>query len=94
MNPVPSLTQRIMAGDVIRFVAEGTQVKEKARNKNKKKNKNKNKSTKANLPEVGPWGYDSSFKVNPNTGRTMDMFADQDWALCDKDCGWCGHCNE
>ena len=17
---------------------------------------------------------------------------DQDWALCDKDCGWCGHC--
>ena len=20
------------------------------------------------------------------------MSLDQDWALCDKDCGWCGHC--
>ena len=19
---------------------------------------------------------------------------DQDWAFCDKDCGWCGHCGD
>jgi hypothetical protein len=19
---------------------------------------------------------------------------DQDWVLCDKDCGWCGHCGD
>lgn len=24
--------------------------------------------------------------------RTVWDDDDQDWALCDKDCGWCGHC--
>jgi hypothetical protein len=32
------------------------------------------------------------WKVNTETGRIMDMIQDEDWALCDKDCGWCGHC--
>jgi hypothetical protein len=36
----------------------------------------------------------SSWKVNTNTRQMMDMLQDQDWALCDKDCGWCGHCGE
>ena len=24
----------------------------------------------------------------------MDTYAEDNWALCDKDCGWCGHCAE
>jgi hypothetical protein len=24
----------------------------------------------------------------------MDMQLDQNWALCGKDCTWCGHCAE
>lgn len=34
------------------------------------------------------------WKVNSLTGQMMDMQLDEDWALCDKDCGWCGHCAE
>jgi hypothetical protein len=34
------------------------------------------------------------WKVNGNTGQMMNMQLDEDWALCDKDCGWCGHCVE
>lgn len=22
----------------------------------------------------------------------MSSLGDEDWSLCDKDCGWCGHC--
>lgn len=29
-----------------------------------------------------------------NTNQTCNMFDDQNWALCDKDCGWCGHCGD
>ena len=36
----------------------------------------------------------SQYKINPETGYMMDMMQDQDWSLCDKDCGWCGHCAE
>jgi uncharacterized Zn-finger protein len=34
------------------------------------------------------------WKLNPETGLMMDMEQPEDWALCDKDCGWCGHCAE
>ncbi|KAI7085376.1 hypothetical protein KC356_g5917 [Hortaea werneckii] len=27
-------------------------------------------------------------------GPIAGMTAEQDWALCDKDCGWCGHCGD
>jgi hypothetical protein len=36
----------------------------------------------------------SRYKFNPETGHTMDMMQDEDWSLCDKECGWCGHCAE
>ncbi len=39
----------------------------------------------------GPTG---SLKVNSITGQLMNMHFDEDWSLCDKDCGWCGHCAE
>lgn len=27
-------------------------------------------------------------------GLVSDTINDQNWALCDKDCGWCGHCGD
>lgn len=39
-------------------------------------------------------GTEVGWTVNSHTGRMMDMGLDEDWALCDKDCGWCGHCAE
>lgn len=35
------------------------------------------------------------WEVNNNiTGQMMNMQLDEDWTVCDKDCGWCGHCAE
>jgi hypothetical protein len=34
------------------------------------------------------------WKLNPETGRMMDTLQPLDWVLCDKDCGWCGHCSD
>lgn len=31
-------------------------------------------------------------KLNGLIGQMMNFQLDEDWALCDKDCGWCGHC--
>lgn len=42
----------------------------------------------------GTTGTNSHWMTYSETGYTMDMMQDQDWALCDKDCGWCGHCAE
>ena len=36
----------------------------------------------------------SRFKINPSTRRMIDTNANEDWALCDKDCGWCEHCGK
>lgn len=58
----------------------------------KRRKKKKNKGTGNMLKTGGDGG--SSWKVNTNTRQMMDMLQDQDWALCDKDCGWCGHCGE
>ena len=71
---------QVIAGAAIQFVAEGTNPK--------KKKRKYGKSSK-----LGRGCY-SSLKLNPNTGRMMNLFADQDWILCDKDCGWCGHCSD
>jgi hypothetical protein len=38
------------------------------------------------------WSAEDGWKLNSNTGQMMDMHLDQNWGLCDKDCGWCGHC--
>lgn len=32
------------------------------------------------------------FQLEPNTTQWMNMSEDLDWGLCDKECGWCGHC--
>jgi hypothetical protein len=69
-----------MAGEKKLFLTEGTKPKRK-------------KTRKGNLLKIGQ-GSHSSSKVNPNTGQMMNLLEDQDWALCDKDCGWCGHCAE
>jgi hypothetical protein len=39
-------------------------------------------------------GSTGSWNVNGLTGQMMDMQLDQNWALCGKDCTWCGHCAE
>lgn len=31
----------------------------------------------------------STWKVNLTTGHMMSLLEGQDWALCDKDRGWC-----
>lgn len=69
-----------MAGAKISFIAEGSKSKKK-------------KTRKGTSLKIGQ-GSHSSSKINPNTGRIMNLLEDQNWALCDKDCGWCGHCAE
>lgn len=73
-------SKQIMAGAKKSFVAEGS--------KPKKKKARKRTSLKIDQ------GSHATSKVNQNTGQTMNLLEDQDWALCDKDCGWCGHCAE
>lgn len=55
--------------------------------------KKRKKTGKGNVLKMGPGGG-LTWKVNPNTGQMMNLLEDEDWALCDKECGWCGHCNE
>jgi len=62
------------------FIAEGLKPKKK-------------KARKETSQKIGQGSYSSS-EINPNTGQIMNLLEDQDWALCDKDCGWCGHCAE
>lgn len=31
-------------------------------------------------------------KLNDFRWGYSGMIEDEDWTLCDKDCGWCGHC--
>lgn len=45
----------------------------------------------SNGRDSGPTGR---WKVDGITERLMDMDLDEDWTLCDKDCGWCGQCAE
>ncbi|KAG4432996.1 hypothetical protein IFR05_011511 [Cadophora sp. M221] len=79
--------EQVMAGVKNWFVAEGT--------KPKKEKRKKKKTRKGTSVQTETWQASHSiFKVNPNTGRTMNMLEGQDWAVCDKDCGWCGHCAE
>jgi len=73
-------SKQIMAGAKKSFVAKGS--------KPKKKKVRKRTSLKINQSSH------TTLKVNQNTGQTMNLLEDQDWALCDKDYGWCGHCAE
>ncbi|OAK96081.1 hypothetical protein IQ06DRAFT_309640 [Phaeosphaeriaceae sp. SRC1lsM3a] len=38
--------------------------------------------------EVDCWSDEGAWAYNLHVGQDED----EDWALCDKDCGWCGHC--
>jgi hypothetical protein len=66
-------SKQIMAGANSSFVAEGS--------KPKKKKARKRTSLKIDQ------GSHATSKANQNTGQTMNLLEDQDWALCDKDCG-------
>ncbi|EAT76531.1 hypothetical protein HBI56_231210 [Parastagonospora nodorum] len=39
---------------------------------------------------------DYEHEFNMRDTHTVSNFSDddQDWVLCDKDCGWCGHCGD
>ncbi|MCJ1465858.1 hypothetical protein MMC07_004477 [Pseudocyphellaria aurata] len=77
---------------------------ETGRKKNKKKTKGEDKKqeqakfNRTTSSDSYPSDYlyhpfsTPQYKYNPNTCNMMDMWQDQDWSLCDKDCGWCGHC--
>ncbi|KAG0650785.1 hypothetical protein D0Z07_2215 [Hyphodiscus hymeniophilus] len=69
-----------MAGEKKPFIVAGSKPKKK-------------KTKKGTSPKASQ-GSQSSSMYNPNTGQMMDLQEEQDWALCDKDCGWCGHCTE
>ncbi|KAE8441679.1 hypothetical protein EG329_004552 [Mollisiaceae sp. DMI_Dod_QoI] len=62
--------------------------KDSSKKKAKRKKRTGNSSTGTSNTVYGMW------KLNPNTGRMMDMGEDQNSGLCDKDCGWCGHCGD
>ena len=53
------------------------------------------KST-SRFPARGVFRYAGRDVTNLNSliGQIIDMQLDEDWALCDKDYGWCGHCAE
>lgn len=42
----------------------------------------------------GRKGKAKGMSIPSSTGPQADWFEEQNWALCDKDCGWCGHCAE
>ena len=72
----------------VTFVEAGTQ-SENSRKKKKKEKRGKGRSgSKRGYGGGGEYGY---MELNP---LIMDMDQDQNWGLCDKDCGWCGHCAE
>lgn len=39
-------------------------------------------------------GLEDGWVVDSYSGLVSGMSQNQDWALCDKDCGWCGHCGD
>ncbi|KAF8850613.1 hypothetical protein BDZ45DRAFT_679673 [Acephala macrosclerotiorum] len=39
-------------------------------------------------------GLDEGWLVHSNWASSRGMSQDQNWGLCDKDCGWCGHCGD
>jgi hypothetical protein len=69
-----------MTGAKKLFVAEGSRPK--------------TKKTRKGTALKSDRGSFLSSKLNPLTGQMMNLLEDEDWALCDKDCGWCGHCAE
>jgi len=50
--------------------------------------KSKKSKKRAMGTASGGWGGGGG------SGWSVDMMEDQNWALCDKDCGRCGHCAE
>jgi hypothetical protein len=50
----------------------------------------KSKKSKKRAVRTAPGGWSEG----RGSSWSMDMIENQDWALCDKDCGWCGHCAE
>jgi hypothetical protein len=73
-------------------VKEGHAPEPRKKNQNKKqRQKQKQKQQPAsghNSGDAAPLPYHDSFFCS-----SSDLFSDDlDWALCDKDCGWCGHC--
>ncbi|KAF2814487.1 uncharacterized protein BDZ99DRAFT_517074 [Mytilinidion resinicola] len=60
--------------------------------KEKKKKKKKKKDTGREVAS-GSRGVAASAAWYDRSPSSYDMFdEDQNWGLCDKDCGWCGHC--
>ena len=75
----------------------------KKREKKKKKapvqSSNKANEARSQYASFSDFGYDDD-QNGSNGGRSQPSPVrhfgydedDQDWSLCDKDCGWCGHC--
>ena len=74
-------------------VGEESRIGDEGKKSKKKMKKKKEKTRQGSMPNVNR-GSGSTWRVNANTGYTMDLFEDQNWALCDGDCGWCGHCGD
>jgi hypothetical protein len=64
-------------------VEKGSQKKKKS----KKGAKKKKGGAQTQRPPSLQRSLASQYKFNPETGHMMDMMQDEDWSLCDKDCG-------
>lgn len=82
-----SASRRIYSTPVA-FVKEGS-MPDKPKPKPKKKKSKKRATGTGGGPSSTS---DPIWKVNPLTGNMMDMIENENYGLCDKDCGWCGHC--
>jgi hypothetical protein len=51
-----------------------------------------NKTKKLSSDNGGDEGGGSGFFSENHEDAYVVRNEDQDWALCDKECGWCGHC--
>ncbi|SCV58489.1 uncharacterized protein FFB14_15679 [Fusarium fujikuroi] len=67
----------------IKFVKAGTSIKDIRRKwKGRKLTKN-GSGTGPEMPQLRVTEYGKPY---------VSGLDDEDWSLCDKDCGWCGHC--
>jgi hypothetical protein len=62
-----------------------------SRNRSKRKQKKTAATAEESVSGVDATGNHNSYLDDMWQLNNLD---DLDWTLCDKDCGWCGHCYE
>ncbi|KIW70933.1 hypothetical protein PV04_03161 [Phialophora macrospora] len=82
--------QKMLRNRPINFVKEGHAPEPRKKNQNKKQKQKQNSAPGHNSRDAPPPSHHDPF-----FSSFSDLFLPNlDWTLCDKDCGWCGHCYE